>query len=365
MKKILIISHTGDVSFFKIGSHHYANGLAKNNIVTYIGTPSSLAHKLMGKKIKGEKKLDDVVSVIKPITIFPITIKYNKLCSSVNKLFWKYSLLFLKKNKYDVVICDYPYFEPFLDILNYKMLVYRPTDNYMQMSGVKVKYFERKIINKSDIVIGTSQEVIDNLKKQYPDEIKAIKNYVISNGFDHLHFDTRNKNSVRTGSVYIGSLDYRFDFDALEILCKSYSSHSFDIYGPIEKNSENKVSVLKGKYKNLNFYGAVSYNDVPVILSKYKVGLLLLNDHLSNKGRSPMKLWEYAASGLNVLYSQVEHDSTYDFLFKYNKSNLVEKYLLAYEMTYNQDIKKSLMQYSWHNKVREIETIISEFINDQ
>ncbi|EIY4988337.1 glycosyltransferase [Klebsiella quasipneumoniae] len=365
MKKILIISHTGDISFFKIGSHHYANGLAQNNLVSYIGTPTSLAHKLMRKTVRGEKKLDDVVNIIKPITIFPITIKYNKICSSINKLFWQLSLLNLKKNKFDVVICDYPYFEPLLCLLNYKILVYRPTDNYLQMSGVKVKYYERKIIDKSNIVIGTSQDVIENLKKQYPDELREKKRFVISNGFDHLHFDSSNKNAVRTGSVYIGSLDYRFDFDALEVLCKKFPNDLFDIYGPIERNSEDKVSILKEKYNNLNFYGAVSYNDVPVILSKYKIGLLLLNNHLSNKGRSPMKLWEYAASGLQVLYSQVEHESTYDFLFKYDKYDLVEKYLLAYQMPYNQDIKKSLMQYSWHNKVREIENIISEFINDQ
>ncbi|CAM7153689.1 TPA: hypothetical protein ACQ8OZ_000902 [Klebsiella pneumoniae] len=365
MKKILIISHTGDISFFKIGSHHYANGLAQNNLVSYIGTPSSLIHKMMRKTVKGQKKLDDSVNVIKPVTIFPITLKYNKICSSINKSFWQLSLLHLKKNNFDVVICDYPYFEPLLGILSYKMLIYRPTDNYLQMSGDKVKYYERKIIAKSDIVIGTSQDVIASIKKQYPDEFKAKKYFVISNGFDHLHFDSRTKDSVRTGSVYIGSLDYRFDFDALELLCKNFSDHFFDIYGPIEKNSEDKVTELKEKYKNLNFYGAISYNDVPIVLSKYKVGLLLLNDHLSNKGRSPMKLWEYAASGLQVLYSQVEHECTYDFLFKYDKCNLVEKYLLAYQAPCNRDIKTSLMQYSWQNKVREIENIISEFINDQ
>lgn len=41
------------------------------------------------------------------------------------------------------------------------------------MSGDKVKYYERKIIAKSDIVIGTSQDVIASIKKQYPDEFKA------------------------------------------------------------------------------------------------------------------------------------------------------------------------------------------------
>lgn len=69
-----------------------------------------------------------------------------------------------KKNNFDVVICDYPYFEPLLGILSYKMLIYRPTDDYLQMSGDKVKYYERKIIAKSDIVIGTSQDVIASIK---------------------------------------------------------------------------------------------------------------------------------------------------------------------------------------------------------
>lgn len=119
---------------------------------------------MMRKTVKGQKKLDDSVNVIKPVTIFPITLKYNKICSSINKLFWQLSLLHFKKNNFDVVICDYPYFEPLLGILSYKMLIYRPTDNYLQMSGDKVKYYERKIIAKSDIVIGTSQDVIASIK---------------------------------------------------------------------------------------------------------------------------------------------------------------------------------------------------------
>ena len=37
------------------------------------------------------------------------------------------------------------------------------------------------------------------------------------------------------------------------------------------------------------------------MLSRYRVGLLPLSDDPANDGRSPMKLYEYLAAGLNVL----------------------------------------------------------------
>lgn len=60
-KKILILSHTGPHSTFKIGSHHYANMLSELGFsVYYSGISNSYFHKLkrfIGNEKKEIKKL--------------------------------------------------------------------------------------------------------------------------------------------------------------------------------------------------------------------------------------------------------------------------------------------------------------------
>src|SRR6185436_7137771 len=53
--------------------------------------------------------------------------------------------------------------------------------------------------------------------------------------------------------------------------------------------------------QNVSLAGPVDYADLPKTLVRYRVGLLPLSDEPTNSGRSPMKLYEYLASGLNVL----------------------------------------------------------------
>lgn len=55
--RILILSHTRRISNFKIGSHHYANGLSNDCEVEYLGFPYTLLHKLSGKSTDGVEQL--------------------------------------------------------------------------------------------------------------------------------------------------------------------------------------------------------------------------------------------------------------------------------------------------------------------
>jgi hypothetical protein len=57
---------------------------------------------------------------------------------------------------------------------------------------------------------------------------------------------------------------------------------------------------------NIQYLGSLDYEELPSILRKYKFGLLPFNFTSDNHGRSPMKYWEYLASGLIVIASAVE-----------------------------------------------------------
>jgi len=364
MKKILILSHTGEYSYFKIGSHHYANGLSNIYDVTYIGTPHTLLHKVLRKKVQGVSMLNKSVFCENLSFILPVTIKYNSLFSTINKVSHSLSRIFDEKKNYDVIICDYPFFSPYLDFFNYKKLIYRPTDVYAHMAGDKVHKYEKEIISKSDAVIGTSQEVITYLIKNYSELIRGKHPEIIQNGYDHNMFSCGRNNEMRSGNVYIGALDYRFDFEMLKYLAGKFREDIFDIYGPIASQYISITDEIKKEYKNINFKGSIDYAKVPNTLREYKIGLLLLNESPSNLGRSPMKIWEYAASGLQILYTGARVKEDYSFLFYYDKENVEEKYLLAKNSKINERELEKIKKYSWENNVEKINVTIERLLHE-
>ncbi|EIT7143534.1 glycosyltransferase [Vibrio vulnificus] len=302
-ERVLILSHTPHNSVFKIGSHHYANNLYELGCsVDFIATPRSILHAFLSLRaneyISESSQLVDGVRVLLPKHLMPITVPriniFSRLLDSYSSNFYK-NLPF-----YDYVICDQAFFFPFLELLSYGRLVYRPTDIYEDLVGAKVSFFESKIISKADFVIPTSNKVKQHLERKY----LLPTSTVIPNGYDSKKFfDMKNNN--RSGFVYVGAIDKRFDFDSLFFLANKYHKDRFDIYGPIPESEVLTINNLKLICKNINFLGQVEYSSVPDILNRYSVGLLPFSNMDANLGRSPMKLYEYMACGLRVVYSNI------------------------------------------------------------
>lgn len=356
MKKILILSHTRGISNYKIGSHHYANGLRSLGFdVTYLGVPYTVIHKLMKRSDQGEKQLE--INVLEPSVnfLFPITLPRKYILPAFNilwvSLFSNKSEIF--NQSYDAVICDYPFFEPYLKLIKYRKLIYRPTDNYVAMSGRKVIDFEREIVKKASKIVPTSKNVASNLCISYG--LNKNDLHVIQNGFEDTMFNC-NSDKERSGAIYIGAIDYRFDIDSLEVLLDNYRGEFFHIYGPIDKELVSKVDNLSESYNNVKFYGKIEYNKTAEKLKEAKVGLLLLNGHDSNLGRSPMKLWEYVASGLNVIYSMISiTDERYTCFYHYSdKITLIKSFALANSQHFQNSNIEHVGEFSWKNKVNDI-----------
>ncbi|EMH4162839.1 glycosyltransferase [Pluralibacter gergoviae] len=352
-KKVLILSHTGPLTHFKIGSHHYASKLAENGFeVYYSGVPISVVHRLLRRHSRGEYKLNKNIHDITIKSIFPITFKNNYFNTYINNLFWRYSECFNQIDYFDIIICDYPFFSPLLSKLNYKALIYRPTDVYCLMAGNKVRYYEKEIIKLADKIICTSETVKKSLISNYNISAKDKSEIeVLENGYDSDIFYCYPK-TIKKDCVYIGALDERFSFEDLLFFSEKFPDIQFDIYGPESKIS--KRFVLEHTLPNVSFKGAVDYSLVPSILNKYKIGLLPLNDSSQNKGRSPMKLWEFYSCGLNVVYTNIDHIKNNKF-FKYTPDNKVECFTKA--LNHENFIKendKDLAINTWNYKTKKL-----------
>ncbi|HBT5186928.1 glycosyltransferase family protein [Klebsiella quasipneumoniae] len=355
MKRILILSHTGNVSDFKIGSHHYANVLAsKNYEVHYSGVPRTMFHRLFKRQPTGSNKLIKEVKFIPLKALFPITIKYNLFLSYLNTL---YDRFFRREVYYDLILCDYPFFLPYLTKIKYGKLIYRPTDDYYTFSGDKVVHYEKLIIQMSDLVISTSSQVKESLWSRYSTEIESskLKIEVISNGYDDSIFKKTHSVKERKNAVYVGAIDGRFDFLLLQALANKYKFIFFNIYGPYNKDYDSVIKDIVHKHANVIFHGPLEYGSIPKVLNEHKVGLLLLSKNDSNKGRSPMKLWEYLACGLNVFCPSNNVSEQLFGMGIYNYTN-DEDALILFKNVYTQPSpdNDSIFNNSWQVKVERL-----------
>lgn len=354
--RVLILSHTRERSFFKIGSHHYANKLSQSYEVYFSGIPYTIMHRLLKKKDVGAKQLCETVKLERFNFLVPIKIKYIKSIIRLNSFFDKV-FRFISRNTrpyYNLIICDTPYFAPYLDLISYDFLIYRPTDNYEAMDGNKVLDYESEIIQHANAIVATSNPVLKNIKETYGEHLVNKVTTVIANGFDDNIFYNKN-NSRREGAVYIGAIDTRFDFDALEVLAKSFEQVKFDIYGPISDTFIERTKELMATYHNINFGGGVNYGDTPEIMNKAQIGLLLLVDSKSNQGRSPMKLWEYYSCGLKTLYSRIQIDEDIEGFFRYDDYiQMIDAFDTILSSDKALPMNDSILRHSWSNKCTEL-----------
>ncbi|MHA7239332.1 glycosyltransferase family protein [Arthrobacter sp. TMS1-12-1] len=164
-------------------------------------------------------------------------------------------------------------------------LVYRPTDTYSKGAAASR---QEHLLKRASGIIATSLPVYAAL-----DADPSLPYKVVENGVELSRFSLV-ESYERQGFVYIGALDYRFDWALVKTLAEKFPSERIDLYGRVSVPHPNLPS-------NATLHGPISYNYIPSILNQYRVGLIPLGPADVNAGRSPMKYFEYLAAGLYVV----------------------------------------------------------------
>lgn len=340
---IVFASHTFIGAPFVVGSHHISRELAlRGHRIVHISTPVTLGHLAAISKphirarfrnfLKGGERLDNRLINYVPFSVVPWQLSSrfpgtNLFIKTVPPIRW-----ILRRSdidKVDLLIIDQPNLVDLDRLLRPKVLVYRATDLYEEMTGNRaIRDAERKLIDRADLLVGTSQPVLNRLTKDAGNKPSLL----LENGVDFAHFskvaylpdEYRNIPSPRL--VYVGALDERFDFAAIDGLARALSDVQIVLIGP-QPTDQKDVKALASR-GNVHVLGARNYFDLPGFLQYANVGLLPLSSHPANNGRSPMKLFEYGAAGLPVVATATEElerrklpfvflaNSTKDFITK-------------------------------------------------
>nr|BFE44749.1 hypothetical protein GCM10017547_26420 [Pseudarthrobacter oxydans] len=183
-------------------------------------------------------------------------------------------------------------------------VIYRPTDTYTTWPA---KQRQDHLLGVSDAVVATSSAVLERLT--LPLNTPSL---VLENGVELQKF-MPSREVVRSGFIYVGAVDYRFDWESVAAIAAANPSEGVTIVGPV-------TSRPNGLPGNIVMAGGVPYDQVPGLLHRARIGLIPLNTSDVNQGRSPMKYYEYLAAGLSVLATSTqalrERTSAQTFLYE-------------------------------------------------
>lgn len=312
---ILFLSHTYWDSLYRVGSHHLAENLARaGHTVLYISAPVSLLHYLkiadMRDRIERAGKLQCVMENLYayiPRTLIPSGLLVHKGfdCAFASggdtaKLAEKIGV-----ESFDLALVDDPKLVGLLRYIPHKKMIYRPTDIYSQMGLKNWRQLESHLLEQCDAIVATSGPVLNFLNNTFGADKPGL---VLINGVDYEVFEKPQPcppeyiGNERKKCVYVGALDFRFDFDALFTIASARADVDFYIIGIADADKIARFSGLK----NVMFIGGRPYANVPAYLQHADVGLLLIRATSANMGRSPMKLYEYLASGIPVVALQTD-----------------------------------------------------------
>lgn len=304
---------------FVVGSHHLAKGFAsQGHTVTHLSpavTPahaSLLKHPFERERLsrwwRGGRLINGVRDVIPgALLTWGMARRLGSPYERYGRGVYRSAMRQLQRAGSpapDLIFIDEPRLGYLLRAWPKARVIYRPTDLYAQIRGdLSITEAERAVIARADAFIATSEPVAAHLRAMGASDV-----LVLENGVDLAHFtsgpdyDVERELPPTPRAVYAGALDHRFGVDSLEQAARDNPAVNFVVIGPASKDIGARLAPLP----NVHQLGAIPYEKLPSYLRRCQLALLPLSADPSNRGRSPMKIFEYAALGLSIVATATE-----------------------------------------------------------
>jgi glycosyltransferase involved in cell wall biosynthesis len=347
-KKVLIVCSNYWDSPIQVGDQHLARKFVEAGWdVGYISTPISPLHILTGVtselrdrfnnyRSEGAWDMEGHLWSYVPGAFF---VPHNKpllrnkwVYNNWYKFTWPNLLDVAAKNGFGDV--DVLYFrEPkqafWFNKIKHKVSIYRIADNDSGFLtyNKEVQRFEKSLAESVDLVVYTAKNL-----QAYVNKLKPKRTLYLPNGVNFSHFADGSKevpkefNKVqRPIVIYVGSMDFWFDFDLINYASYSLPSVSFVMIGPDKLAHERLI-----RRPNLQILGRRSYYDIPSYLHNADIGIIPFDvvkyPNLVNS-INPLKLYEYLACGLPVISPEWEElkDLQSPAIFYKSKEDFVQK----------------------------------------
>ena len=340
---------------------------AQNNVSVKLLVPSTTNNLGLG----GEYEFYGVCNNFKIIR--------NKFVTNAPVGIWNYifafsSILYAIYTKSDVIFTRNPIVSFFCIIFRKRHIL----EMHDEMRSVSFKLFKLFKLFKSKMIL-KFLVISKPLKGLYLKEfdIEPNKVLVLPDGVNYEQFIKINvkkplQNEV-VGIGYIGSLYKGRGIDVILNLAKNIPSCKFKIYGGSpEEASLVKTHIDKKNIKNIFIHQHIPNKEVPEKLCEQDILLMPYQRKVQERGggdtakwMSPMKMFEYMASGrvivssdLPVIREVLNENNSY----LVDPENIQEWINVIKEIINNKDMaidkadkaKEDVLQYTWHDRAKQI-----------
>ncbi len=381
MKKILCLS-TSNYYPYPTRKQNVMNRLNDCEII-YVNPAFSYIAPLKDKKIKisdykkAPLKVKENLWVYNQAPVFPF---YNKkrCINKINQRKLAKQLVKILNERnfgddfyiwcYSPTVCDL--IDPLADAIGvqraelWKRTIYDCVDRHSAYPGMinpqLVDSMEEDLARRAGTVFATAQGLFDRLKTFNENS------YLIPNGcnfelFNKVASMTKDTNKQILG--FVGMLQECTDYECLEAVAKAFPDAEIQLIG--RKLPGVDLSRIE-TFKNINFVGLLPQDELPNRIKNFDVCLnIFRNDELS-KDVSPLKFYEYLATGKPVVSTPVPlqvRDYGECIYIAENKEEFVSKCKEALTETIDNP-KRTLRleeakKCSWDERVKTMRNILS------
>jgi len=314
------------------------------------------------------------------IATLPPLLPFFQVYISINKVnnwfILKLLRSWLKKLKFtNLIFWTYtPYSDYFVGKLGEKLAVYDCVDEFSASQGLvkvkTVKLLEEKLLKKINLVIVTHEKLLQS-KKRFNKNI-----YLIPNGAEIEHFK---KTSLAKTAVakeikkipkpiigFIGSIQYWIDLDLIRYIALKKPKWSIVLIGPIGRLA--KIEKIKS-LSNVYLFGKKEYQLLPNYLKAFDVCLNPYKIDEVAKYCSPLKLYEYLASGKPIVSIDMPEARKFEGLIEVGQDyqgflKKIEKILDGLPESFEriESRLKEAEKHSWHSRFSELGKVLKLYL---
>ena len=176
-----------------------------------------------------------------------------------------------------------------------------PKSLYTKLVKIVITQFMKQTIKLYDYVTVTNNHEYEWIVKN----IQNAKIEKITNGIEIQKFSELNnlaKEEIKPFTLtYIGNVGIAQNINVLVDIAKRMSDIQINIIGEGNKYYELKQYARKNQINNITFFGKVSRDKIITFYQKSSVLFAQLDEKF--KAAMPSKLYEYAATGLPIIYA--------------------------------------------------------------
>ncbi|MBU1131154.1 glycosyltransferase [Patescibacteria group bacterium] len=308
--------------------------------------------------------------LVKIIKISDKLTVYSSVFSKISKKkFYGQLKRFLSREKFKnfIVWSYYPLDVDYFKELPAKLFIFDTVDNWCEHPSYEkfknqLKENYQIIDRQADLIFTVSAD----LQKLYEDSNKV---YWISNGVDLKHYQqsypiiNRDIGEIKKPIIgYVGTIQDRLDQDLLEYLAKSNPDKSIVMVGPIWYP---QIKERFKKFSNIYFLGRKSYEEVPMYIQQFDVGIIPHKIDKFIKSTNPMKMYEYLACQKPVVSTAGgDIEQFKDLVYITNDFKQFNDYLQKALKDDNHQLKErrlaSVKDHSWLKKVEEMLNLLEQ-----